>query len=305
MSCPPEDLHLVFDAAALRRRVISELSGRCSLDTLFHDTGCPSVRTSSVLLLLGEKVTEEGGSPEACIILNKRSKNVKQPGDLCCPGGAVEKLDRFLARLLSFRGSLLSKWPCWNKLKAEEPENAEFLSMLYAAGLREGWEEMSLNPFGLAFLGPLPSQCLVIFRRVIHPLVAWVSYQKEFTLSWEVDRIVQFPLRALLDPLNYAVYRMYVPQHLEWRFKGRDVDFPCFIYKNGERAELLWGATFRIVTTFMETIFGFRVPDLKELPLVPATINDEYVKGGAPGRHVKIIAPLLLNHRSIVKNGSL
>ncbi len=282
MNCPPADLHLVFDAVALRERVVSALSHRCTLETLFHDAGCQAVRTSSVLLLLGENVPEQGGVAEACIILNKRSKNVTQPGDLCCPGGAVEKIDHFLARFLSFRGSLLSKWPCWKELKTGEPENAHFLSMLYAAGIREGWEEMGLNPLGLTFLGPLPSQCLILFRRVIHPLAAWVSYQKEFTLGWEVDRIVQFPLRALLDPLNYAVYRMYVPRHLEWRFRGKDVDFPCFIYKSRGRAELLWGATFKIVTTFMEMIFGFRIPDIKKLPLVPATISDEYVLGGAP-----------------------
>jgi 8-oxo-dGTP pyrophosphatase MutT (NUDIX family) len=278
----PNHLELVFNAAALRDRVIDTLSQHCSLETLFSDTECRPVRTSSVLLLLGEYAVERGGIPEACIILNKRSKNVTQPGDLCCPGGATEKSDRFLARLLSFPGSILWRWPCWKGLRKEEPQNAEFLSLLYAAGLRESWEEMRLNPFGLTFLGPLPSQCLILFRRVIHPLVAWVSYQKEFTLSWEVERIVRFPLRALLNPYNYGVYRMYVPPHLEWRFRGTTVDFPCFLYRVGAQAELLWGATFRIVTIFLETIFGFRVPDLEQLPMVPATVGDEYIHGGMP-----------------------
>ena len=280
MIVQPNDLSLVFNAAALRERVISTLSQRCSLETLFHDTECRAVRTSSVLLLLGERAAEEGGIPEACVILNKRSKNVTQPGDLCCPGGATEKSDRILARLLSLRGSILSRWPCWKELKEIEPQNAEFLSLLYAAGIRESWEEMRLNPLALTFLGPLPSQCLILFKRVIHPLVAWVSYQKEFTLSWEVERIVWFPLRALINPYNYGVYRMYVPPHLEWRFRGKLVDFPCFIYKNRGQAELLWGATFRIVTMFLETIFGFSIPDLKKLPMVPATIGDEYIQGG-------------------------
>jgi len=277
---PSNDLNLVFNGAALRERVINTLAQRCSLETLFRDTDRGNVRTSSVLLLLGENVPDRGGIPEACIILNKRSKNVTQPGDLCCPGGATEKSDRFLARFLSFRWSILSKWPCWRELKTGEPENAELLSLLYAAGLRESWEEMRLNPLGLTFLGPLPAQCLVLFRRVIHPLAAWVSYQKEFSLSWEVERIVWFPLRALLNPFNYAVFRMYVPPHLEWRFSGTTVDFPCFIYKSREKAELLWGATFRIVTIFLETIFGFRIPDIGKLPLVPATVGDEYVQAG-------------------------
>ena len=103
MNSPPADLNLVFDAAALRERVMSVLSRRCGLETLSRDADCSGVRTSSVLLLLGETVPEEGGIPEVCIILNKRSKEVKQPGDLCCPGGAIEKFDRFLSRLLSFQ----------------------------------------------------------------------------------------------------------------------------------------------------------------------------------------------------------
>ncbi|MGA2224196.1 MAG: CoA pyrophosphatase [Syntrophobacteraceae bacterium] len=279
MNAPPADLNLVFDAAALRERAMSVLSRHCGPETLSHPD-CSGVRTSSVLLLLGEIVTVEGGIPEACIILNKRSKEVKQPGDLCCPGGAIEKLDHFLSRLLQFSASSLSRWPCWHELKTVQPEDAQFLSLLYAAGLRESWEEMRLNPFGLTFLGPLPSQCLVLYRRVIHPLAAWVSYQKEFTLSWEVERIVRFPLRALLNPFNYAVYRMNVHPSLKWRFSGTTVDFPCFIYSINGRAELLWGATFRIVTLFLKMIFGFRIPDLKRLPMVPASLGDEYVNAG-------------------------
>lgn len=277
----PPDLNLVYDAAALRERVIGVLSKRCRTETLFHNADCRyGVRTSSVLLLLGE-ISGEGGVPEACVILNKRSREVKQPGDLCCPGGAIEKLDHFLARLLSFRGSSLSKWPRWSELKTEDPESAQFVSLLYAAGLREAWEEMGLNPFGVTFLGALPTQCLVIFRRSVHPMVAWVSHQKRFRLSWEVERIVQFPLRALLDPFNYSRYRMFVPPNLEWRLRGSTVDFPCFIYNIGGRAELLWGVTFRIVTHFLELIFGFEVPDIEKLPLVPATMAEEYIMGRA------------------------
>jgi len=280
VNAPPADLNLVFDAAALRERVVSVLSRHCGPEALSPNPDCSGVRTSSVLLLLGEMVPVEGGVPEACIILNKRSREVKQPGDLCCPGGAIEKLDHFLSRLLQVSASSLSRWPYWHVLKTRQPEDAQFLSLLYAAGLRESWEEMRLNPFGLTLLGPLPSQCLVLYRRVIHPLAAWVACQKEFTLSWEVERIVRFPLRALLNPFNYAVYRMNVPPRLEWRFSGTTVDFPCFIYSIDGRAELLWGATFRIVTLFLQMIFGFRIPHLKRLPLVPASLGDEYVNAG-------------------------
>ena len=270
---------MVFDAAALRERVIGVLSKQCGQEAFLHDGYGPhGARTSSVLLLLAELSAEDGGIPEVCIILNKRSKQVKQPGDLCCPGGAVEKLDRFLARLLPFWGSSLLRWPCWSEMKSVEPENAEFLALLYAAGLREAWEEMGLNPFGLTFLGPLPTNYLVFFQRPVHPIVAWVSRQKTFRLSPEVERVVQFPLRALLNPFNYAQYRIYVPSSLEWRFGGSTADFPCFIYEVGGRAELLWGVTFRIVTQFLEMIFGFQVPDTEKLPVVPVGVSEEYVR---------------------------
>jgi hypothetical protein len=126
-------------------------------------------------------------------------------------------------------------------------------------------------------------------------MVAWVSNQKQFRLSREVERIVPFPLRALLNPFNYALYRRFVPPHLEWRFTGTTVDFPCFIYKIGERAELLWGVTFRIVTLFLEMLFGFQVPDIEKLPLVPASVNEEYVIGrtrnGARQNNLSLMPP--------------
>jgi 8-oxo-dGTP pyrophosphatase MutT (NUDIX family) len=280
MNSLPADLNLVFDAPALQERVISVLSKRCGMETLFQEENCCyGVRTSSVLLLLGWLSSEEGGIPEISVILNKRSKEIKQAGDLCCPGGAIENLDHFLARLLVLRGSSLSRWPYWSELKTAQPQNAEFLSLLYAAGLREAWEEMGLNPLGLTFLGPLPTQCLVMFRRSVHPMVAWVSNQKQFHLSREVERINQFPLRALLNPFNYALYRRNLPPNLEQRFRGTTMEFPCFVFKVAERAELLWGATFRIVTQFLEMIFGFRLPDIEKLPLVPATLDEEYMNG--------------------------
>ncbi len=272
--------NLLFDASALRERVTEVLSRHCSVEDIFPgNEGRLDERESSVLVLLGEDLPEDGGVPEVCVILNKRSKEVKQPGDLCCPGGAVEKIDHFLARLLSFRGSILWKWPCWSELKRTRPEDAEFLSLLYAAGLREAWEEMGLNPFRVDFLGPLPTHYLVMYRRSIHPMVAWISRQGQFRLSWEVERIVKFPLHALLNPFNYAHYRMFIPPHLEWRFRrAESVDFPCFIYKTGGRADLLWGVTFRIVTRLLEMIFGFKVPNIEKLPLVPAYVDDRYVR---------------------------
>ena len=221
--------NLAFDAAALQERVIGILSTHCNQEAFF-DSGYDrdEVRTSSVLLLLSELSIEDGGIPEVCVILNKRSREVRQPGDLCCPGGAVEKLDRFLARLLPLWGPSFSRWPCWSELKTEQPADADFLALLYAAGLREGWEEMGLNPFRLTFLGPLPTSYLVLNQRPVHPLVAWVSRQRRFRLSWEVERIVQFPLRALLNPFNYGLSQALCTYRSGVEIRRESCGFPVF-----------------------------------------------------------------------------
>lgn len=49
-----------------------------------EDTAAPSC----VLLLLGPQFSPNGGPYRPCLILNKRSERVRQPGDLCCPGAA-------------------------------------------------------------------------------------------------------------------------------------------------------------------------------------------------------------------------
>jgi hypothetical protein len=143
---------------------------------------------------------------------------------------------------------------------------------------------MGLRPFRIRFLGPIPTQCLVLFRRAIHPLAVWVTHQKNFSLNWEVERIVYIPLRALLNPFNYGRYRIYVQPGMEWRFRGTEVEFPCFLFTHDGLAELLWGATFRIVMVFLEMVFGFVPPELDKLPLVPASVTRKYVYGRPSSR---------------------
>ena len=173
----------------------------------------------------------------------------------------------------------LARWPHWRYLHGECPEEARFLSLLLATALRETWEEMRLNPFFIRFLGPLQSQCLVLFKRVVHPMVAWVRWQDRFILSREVEKIVLIPLRSLLDPAHYGCYRLTVPAHLKWRFQGQQHDFPCFLQPDGDGVELLWGVTYRMVTLMMELIFGFRPPPLCSLPVTEGTVDSTYISG--------------------------
>jgi len=250
---------------------------------LFPDESFDGAISSSVMFLLGSMRTEKGRPPEICVILNKRSKKVRQAGDLCCPGGTVEaQLDPYLARLLMLPCSPLTRWPHWNRLRSERPQEARLVALLLATALRESWEEMRVTPFAVRFLGPLQSQRLLLFSRIIHPMVGWISRQSRFTASREVEKIILIPLRSLLQTAHYARYRLYVPPHLEKKINRGTQDFPCFLYSDKGEIELLWGATYRIVICFLELMFGFKPPDLSSLPLIPGIMDESYVNGPEP-----------------------
>lgn len=272
--------HLLEDSEKLQATIVSLIAQRCGCEALFPNEPSDRVLSSSVLLLLGNMSIHEGDTPEICLILNKRSPNVRQGGDLCCPGGTARGgLDVHLSRILMLPGSPLTRWPHWPHLRKHCPEEARLLSFLYATAMREAWEEMRLNPLGVRFLGPLSSQCLIVFRRVIHPMVGWVTRQKRFALSREVEKIVTIPLKSLLDPTCYARYRLHVPPRLQWRFNGSNHQFPCFVYRDQGTEEILWGVTYRIVSTLLEMVFDFRPPDGKLLREIHGTIEEDYVYG--------------------------
>lgn len=276
---------LLEDPSALQARISELLAERCGCESLFQSDPCGTVKTSGVMLLLSKVPVKPGDPPEICFILNKRSREVRQPGDLCCPGGAVKNdLDSALARVLTLPCMPLAHWPHWRYLRRECPEEARFLSLLLATALRETWEEMRLNPFFIRFLGPLQSQCLVLFKRVVHPMVAWVRCQNRFTLSREVEKIVRIPLRSLLDPSRYGCYRLTVPAHLEWRFQGQQHDFPCFLQPDGNGVELLWGVTYRMVTLMMHLVFGFHPPPLASLQVIEGTVDSSYISGSGKNK---------------------
>ncbi len=242
-------------------------------------TGNPGSFPSAVLLLLGYHCEKEN-MPEPCLILNKRSRKVRQPGDLCCPGGSMMPVvDPALAKLLTLPGFPLARWHCWQDWRDRHPGKARQAALFLATGLRECFEEMRLNPLGVRFLGPLPSQHLRMFQRVIYPMAVWVSRQKRFVPNWEVEKIVHIPLRYLLNPSSYACYRLQFSPYLKKKFNRHIEDYLCVPYRHEDEQELLWGATLRIVTVFLDTVFGFRPPDVASLPVIPGILEKEYLTG--------------------------
>ncbi|MBW2367317.1 MAG: CoA pyrophosphatase [Deltaproteobacteria bacterium] len=236
---------------------------------------------ASVLFLLGMHQASSGQSLEPCLIFNKRSERVRQAGDLCFPGGGTTpNLDRLLAKILSLPGFPLHRWPHWQQQRRHSPRAAGHLSLMLATSLRESFEEMRLNPLWVTFLGPLPPQQLVMFHRVIYPMAGWIHRQKKFVLNWEVEKLVYIPLTSFFKTEYYGCYRLENASpgktHLE---NAGFQEFPCFLYPNRQGTDLLWGATYRMVMDFLETVFNYRAPDPSNLPVVTGRLGSTYLTG--------------------------
>ncbi len=235
---------------------------------------------SAVLFLMGM-----GSNGEPFLILNKRSLRVRQSGDLCCPGGGISPpADFLLARCLALPATPLSRWPYgkwWRRFR-----NADFpkLALLLAAALREGLEEMRLNPFGVKFLGPMPAQHLVMFKRAIYPMVGWVNHQQRFFPNWEVEKIIRIPVTALFDAGNYARYRISFQTGTPGAPDMPYRDMPCFVHRQNGHDELLWGATYRITEQFLRTIFNHAPPSMVSLPVIHRRLGRRYLEGASPSK---------------------
>ncbi|MBW2602766.1 MAG: CoA pyrophosphatase [Deltaproteobacteria bacterium] len=261
-------------------RAIHSLYEKNRHNRIFSKDARNSSTASAVLFLLGMHCKEKDVSNAPCLILNKRSLKVKQPGDLCCPGGSISsRVDTFLSKLLYLPGSPLTRWPYWQLWHKQRRHEAQNMALLFATCLREGFEEMRLNPLWVKLLGPLPQQQLVMFHRVIYPMVCWINHQRQFIPNWEVERVVYIPLQKLLNPSHYARYRLRIETSRGVGENPEVIDYPCFIQKNKDHTDILWGATFRITMVFLEIVFGYKPPDMETLPVVFGFLDRNYLAG--------------------------
>jgi hypothetical protein len=258
---------------------IQQVTGELLLQEPTYPEHMDGIRgASAVMFLLGLMPGDDGQAPEPSLILNKRSQAVNQAGDLCCPGGGISPgMDTFLSKTMVLPGLPMWKWPFWPALRSRRSKEAQILRVLFFTSLREGFEEMRLNPFGVRFLGPLPVQRLVMFGRVIYPMVGWVSKQQHFRLNWEVEKIVSIPLKELLNPDNYVRYQLEMKDPNTDNGYQQVYDAPSFLHKNGSESEVLWGATCRIALNFLELMFGFAVPADGSLPALKGVMDETYL----------------------------
>jgi 8-oxo-dGTP pyrophosphatase MutT (NUDIX family) len=277
---PPDTLNLLSNPTGLIARISEALNARASQASLFAAAAGDLAATSAVMLLLGRCGPGESRPDDVCLILNKRSTRVRQPGDLCCPGGSVSlRLDYWAARVLALPGSPLARWPYWRSWRRQRPLEARWLALYCATALREAFEEMRLNPFHVRLLGPLPHQRVALFRRLIYPLAAWVPHQHRFKPNWEVERIVRIPLRCLLVPANYIRYRLTLLGSAGSAGPPEVREELAFQWSASHGAELLWGATFRITMDFLKIAFDFKPPEGDDLPRLVGQLGESYLTG--------------------------
>ncbi len=109
--------------------------------------------------------------------------------------------------------------------------------------LREAEEEIGLRPSEVLVLGRLDDTLTIVSNYIIHPVVGVVPNDYEYQLnSFEVDKILKVPL---------AQFRSCSTEE-EGRFTylGTTYATPCYKYDG----EVIWGATARIMTNFMEVV---------------------------------------------------
>ena len=271
---------LLKDRSRLIAHIIQCLGDRSRQEKFYANHDIEWTTSAGVVMLLGVQPARSGGSAGPCVVLNKRSVKVKQPGDLCFPGGRLSpRIDPFLARLFSLPVTSLGRWHHLGNPRHRHSRAAKSMSILWATGLRESFEEMRLNPFGVRFLGPMPPQSLVMFTRTIYPMVGWINRQKRFFPNWEVEKVVYVPLQDLLNPKYYNRYRLRMGSNPG---RGQVVsiqEYPCFRIEAPDNQEILWGATYRITIDFLEYVFGFKPPAIETLPVVEGVLDDTYLTG--------------------------
>jgi hypothetical protein len=271
---------LLDDPETLPARIQCALQAEANRQPPWNDGQSIHNGLSVVLLLLGICSPAPDRPAEPCLILNKRSSKVRQPGDICCPGGGIApRRDRLGAHLLRLPGTPLRQWIYYRFWRRRAPQGMSRLRMLLATALREGAEEMRLNPLGVGFQGMLPPEHLVMFNRTIYPMVGWVHRQQRFFPNWEVERIVRIPVRALLVPTDYIRLRLTMAhqQPATQGVGGRE--FAAFRYRSPAGVEILWGATYRIVMAFLQRVFNFLPPEIENGPVVEKRLTAAYLTG--------------------------
>jgi 8-oxo-dGTP pyrophosphatase MutT (NUDIX family) len=212
--------------------------------------------------------------------LIKRSSRVSQPGDLSCPGGMVHPILDRLLRLLLIHGSFsIVRGSARIYASQREPAIRKIMSLFLANALREAWEEIGLAPCRVRFLGPIPTYSLTLFRRTIFPLAGFVERPGSLRLNREVEKIVEIPLASFYKEDLIGCHTFSLPEPTDSGVQ-KSFQYPCLIHCDPDGGEeILWGATFHILTQFLWIVMDYRLPDWEKGRIVQRTLRPDYLTG--------------------------
>jgi 8-oxo-dGTP pyrophosphatase MutT (NUDIX family) len=238
---------------------------------------------AGVLLLLCYKKNADistGYGSQFVFQLIKRSSDVPQAGDLSCPGGMLEpSKDHILQIFISCGFPPILKEKARSLAKVRGGKAFKNITLFLANAVRESWEEIRLNPFNFSFLGPLPSYDLTLFPKTIFPLVGLVKGKGNFHLNGEVNKIVEIPVASFFRKENYGLYSLDFLDKPD-RAKNMEWDFPCLIHQDYDgKEEILWGATFGIIMSFLKIMFDFEPPQTYTNRIIKGTLYPDYLTG--------------------------
>jgi hypothetical protein len=151
------------------------------------------------------------------------------------------------------------------------------IALFLANALRESWEEVRLNPLNVEFLGPLPSYDLFLFKRSIFPLVGLIKNTPRFRSNEEVEKMVAIPLENFFDARHYALCLLKKPDGSIFTRENRR-ELPCFVHTDSDgQQEILWGATFQIIMSFLAIVFDYHMPPSYSQRIVEKKIKFSYL----------------------------
>jgi 8-oxo-dGTP pyrophosphatase MutT (NUDIX family) len=142
---------------------------------------------------------------DASIVVTVRSEAVRHGGQVSLPGGVVDPGETF-----------------------------------EQAALREAYEEVALAPAQVRVVGALTPLDIPVSGFRLHPIVGVAERRPQLRPSdGEVARIVEIPIRELLDPSSLV--------EREWEREGRSLLMPAFHTRGVE----IWGATAMVLAEFL------------------------------------------------------
>ena len=166
---------------------------------------------------------------EICLLFEKRSADLnKQPGEICFPGGSIEKSDQNEA----------------------------------AAAVRETCEELGLSPKEIELIAPLDI-LVVPFNLIIYPYLCTITnYSNIKPNASEVESLIYIPLEELqaITPIcKQVALQPIMPEDYPYElipngenYPWRPAYYPQYFYVWHD--QVIWGMTARILHNFLNKL---------------------------------------------------